>query len=87
MTNNLYCFYNVLSARYGDVFCYPSDDFCTARIRSLADSGKIDLKEIQVCRVGSINISSGIVSPCAPERLEIPVVADKMPVNPPEVKQ
>lgn len=84
MTNNIYVFYNTLSRRYGDVIAYPSDDFAKARISNSVKAGKLDISELELCRVATIDISTGVITPCAPLRIDIPLDAPKMPVNPPD---
>lgn len=76
MNNEVFCLYNSLSLRYGDCFVFPTAGFAKARIIELAKAKRIDLSENELCRVGSIDISTGLITPCAPERipLDIPTV-------------
>ena len=69
MKNNLYCVYNELSARYGDVVCYPTDGFALARLSQTFQMQHADLKEFTVCRVGTIDIETGVVCSESPVRL------------------
>ncbi|QCS36050.1 hypothetical protein [Capybara microvirus Cap1_SP_106] len=71
MVNRLYTFYNKASLRYGDVFCYPTDSFCVARLKEM--SGKIDFNEVDVCCVGTIDIESGIISGFPPVRVPVSI--------------
>ena len=77
MYNEVFCLYNSLSLRYGDCFVFPTAGFAKARIIELAKAKRIDLAENELCRVGRIDISTGLITPCAaPERipLDIPTV-------------
>ena len=74
MKNNLYTLYNKLSLRYGEVMTYPTDAFASMAISKVASNpqANIDLNEIDVCRVGSIDIETGVITPeVAPVRIEI----------------
>lgn len=74
MKNNLYTLYNKLSLRYGEVMTYPTDSFASAMISKVAANpqAKLDLSEIDVCRIGSIDIETGVITPeSAPVRIEI----------------
>lgn len=83
MTNQIYTFYNRLSKRYGDCFAYPSDEFCQARINELVQAGKVSLDEIEICRIGAYDIETGVISPIAPVRIDVPLKPKSLPVNPP----
>ena len=74
MKNNLYTFYNKLSLRYGDVRSFPTDSFASMAISKIASNpqSELDLSEIEVCRIGSIDIETGIITPeVAPVRIEV----------------
>lgn len=74
MKNNLYTLYNKLSLRYGEVMTYPTDSFASMAISRIASNpqANIDLSEIEVCRIGSIDIETGVIIPeVAPVRIEI----------------
>lgn len=74
MKNNLYTFYNKLSLRYGDVRCFPTDSFASMAIYKIAKNpqSNLDLSEIEVCRIGSIDVETGVITPeVAPVRIEI----------------
>lgn len=64
MENQVYVMYNKLSGRYESVMSFPSDAIAIHRL-----SDKIDLKEYDVCRIGSIDINTGLVNPSNPVRL------------------
>ena len=76
MKNELFCIYNTLSLRYGDCFVFPTAGFAKARVLELAKSKRIDLSENELCRVGSIDVATGLITPCSPERipLDVPTV-------------
>lgn len=76
MKNEVFCLYNSLSLRYGDCFVFPTAGFAKARVNELAKAKRIDLSENELCRVGTIDVSTGLITPCAPERipLDIPSV-------------
>ena len=76
MKNNLYTVYNKLSLRYGEVMTYPTDAFASMAISKLVSNPKceLDLSEIDVCRIGSIDIETGVITPeTAPVRIDIDV--------------
>lgn len=73
MNNEVFCIYNKLSLRYGDCFVFPTAGFAKARVAELAKSKRIDLAENELCRVGSIDVSTGLITPCAPERIPLDV--------------
>lgn len=75
MKNNLYVVYNNLSRRYGDVFCSPTDEFAGRQMANVFNSPNsvYTREETEVCRVGVIDIESGVVIACdAPVRIDIP---------------
>lgn len=67
MTNNLYTLYNKRSQRYGNVMTFPNDDFAINEM-SKAPNGITD-DEYELCRIGTIDIESGIVNSEAPVRV------------------
>lgn len=69
MTNNVYVVYNTLSKRYGDVVAYPSDSFALARLQPALSANGSQLSEFELCRVGTIDIESGVLSPINPVRI------------------
>ena len=74
MKNNLYTIYNKLSLRYGEVMTYPTDAFASMAISKIVSNPKceLDLNEIDVCRVGSIDIETGVITPeVAPIRIDV----------------
>lgn len=72
MKNNLYCLYNNLTKRYGEVLCSPTDEFCRNSVqKSLNSNPDINLLEFELCRVGDIDIENGIVTALpAPVRVD-----------------
>ncbi len=74
MKNNLYTLYNKLSLRYGEVMTYPTDAFASTMVSKIASNPKnnFDLNEIDVCRIGSIDVETGVITPeAAPVRIEV----------------
>ena len=74
MKNNLYTIYNKLALRYGDVKAFPTDAFASMAFSKMASNRQsdLDLSEIDVCRVGTIDIETGVIVPeSAPIRIEI----------------
>lgn len=67
MKNNIYVIYNTLSKRYGDIICFPSDEFAIHQVKRVMKEDDLAVNEI--CRVGSINIETGIIETTAPVRL------------------
>lgn len=78
MTNKVYVLYNTLSNRYGDVMCYPSDGLAVARVQPALVNANV-LGENELCRIGDIDIESGVLTPCAPVR--VAWREDPLPVN------
>lgn len=81
MTNGLYCLYNKLSRRYGDVVAYPSDGFASARVTDMAKRGAFVLSETELVKIGDIDIENGVVNALsAPVRVPLAdsVSADDM---------
>lgn len=63
MKNNLYCLYNNLTKRYGEVLCSPTDEFCRNSVqKSITSNPDVNLLEFELCRVGDIDIENGIVT-------------------------
>lgn len=54
MKNYIYVLFNTLSKRYESVMSFPSDSMALHRLGT-----NIDIKEYTLCRVGSIDISTG----------------------------
>lgn len=85
MTNNVFTLYNKLANRYGDVFCFASDGLAVARVQpELKRAGTLD--ECELCRIGTIDIESGELTPCSPIRIAwtvepLPVTPQVQPVN------
>lgn len=64
MEDYLYVLFNTLSKRYEGVMQFASDGMALHRLTS-----KVDHKEYDLCRIGSINLSTGEVKPESPVRL------------------
>lgn len=78
MKNRVYVLYNTLSRRYGDVFCCPTDEFAARQVAQIFDNSNSGYRrdEIEVCRVGDIDVETGVVYPSdAPIRIDIPVTS------------
>lgn len=61
MTNNVYVLYNKESLRYGDVMAYPTDGFALARLQEGLKPSM--LSELELCRIGTIDIDTGVIVP------------------------
>ena len=64
MKDYLYVLFNTLSKRYEGVMQFASDGMALHRL-----SSKVDRNEYELCRIGSIDLSTGEVLPEAPVRL------------------
>lgn len=72
MKNKLYVFYNTLSCRYGNVVSFPSDALASRDVATaLKDSPDKDVLEL--CRIGDIDIETGIADVYAPVRVHVPL--------------
>lgn len=71
MTNKVYTIYNKLSQRYGEVVCFASDNMAIRRICT-SPLYKASLDEIEICRVGAIDIETGVMTAESPIRIAIP---------------
>ena len=69
MENNVYVVYNTLSKHYGDVMAYPSDAYALARLQPVLSSNGSKLSEFELCRVGRIDVESGVLTPSNPVRI------------------
>lgn len=81
MENQIYMYYNKLSARYEGVFSFATDAVCQYR---LGHDKSFDPDLYEVVKVGSYNLETGIITSNAPIRLEIIRENDTLPVQ--EVK-
>lgn len=66
MQNYVYSLYNVLSARYADIFVFPSDGFALRRLSEIGEKNPLILNECELKRVGTQDISTGLITPCTP---------------------
>lgn len=80
MKNNVYVFYNNLSGRYGEIVAFPSDGFALARVQPTIKPDQ--LEEVQLCRVGSIDVETGELKTEPPVRIAWRVSEEKLPVSP-----
>lgn len=64
MKNYVYVLFNKLSCRYESVMSFPSDSMALHRLNS-----NVDKAEYELCRVGSIDIETGVVNAENPVRL------------------
>lgn len=71
MKNCVYCVYNKLSQRYGEVVCFASDSMALRRICT-SPLYKSSLDEVEICRVGAIDIETGVMTSEPPVRIAIP---------------
>ncbi|QCS37199.1 hypothetical protein [Tortoise microvirus 67] len=71
MNNQVYCIYNRLSQRYGDVCCFPTDAYAVNFIRNQTGE-KFDeyVKECELCNIGVIDITSGVATFRSPVRVD-----------------
>lgn len=76
MTNNIYTIYNKKSGRYGDVMTFPTDDFAVSQISKF---NGISEDEHELCRVGTIDIETGIICSEAPVRVPFTSSVDMVP--------
>lgn len=66
MENCVYVMFNKLSKRYESVMSFASDEMAIHRLKC-----NVDFEEYEICRVGTINIDTGVIEPCPPVRLVI----------------
>lgn len=71
MKNCVFVLYNKLSQRYGDVFCYPTEAFAVNALCKGLDSSK--LEEHELCLIGKIDISSGMLETFPPVRVPLKI--------------
>lgn len=64
MKNYVYVMFNKLSNRYESVMSFPSDGMALHRLDRAVDKSEYDL-----CRIGSINIETGVLEAEPPVRL------------------
>lgn len=67
MKDHIYSLYNVLSKRYINVMSFPSDGMA---VHQLSRTKDLDKKLFELCRIGSIEIETGVMEPCPPKRLD-----------------
>lgn len=64
MKNYVYVMFNKLSGRYESIMSFASDGMALHRLER-----NVDKSEYDVCRIGTIDISTGVIEPEAPVRL------------------
>lgn len=80
MTNQLYVFYNTLSKRYGSAVAFPSDAFAAREVsNSLKDTPDKDFTEL--CRIGEVDIETGIATTYAPVRVDLVYESSAVPID------
>lgn len=82
MKNNLYCLYNNKSTRYGDVWASASDAWAEKQTHKMLTSQGNDLEDLELCRVGSIDIENGVITPeTAPVRIAWAITDNNLPLR------
>lgn len=76
MTNNIYTIYNKKSGRYGDVLTFPTDDYA---VNQISKFNGISEDEHELCRVGTIDIETGVICSEAPVRVPFTISSDVLP--------
>ncbi|QCS37191.1 hypothetical protein [Tortoise microvirus 66] len=79
MKNSLYVLYNILSKHYADVVCFPTDAFAVQRIREMIKPE--NLAELELCKIGYIDIESGIAECHSPIRISFVVDETGTPID------
>lgn len=72
MKNNVYVVYDSVGLRYGQMYAFPTDGFAQLELRPMLlgrDNNVSNLKRYEICRVGEIDIETGVLTPCSPVRL------------------
>lgn len=78
MKDCIYIFYNKLTLRYESVFSFATDSAMIATMQK----GKFDRKTYEVCKIGTVDLATGITEYQAPERVEIPLPEENpLPVS------
>lgn len=70
MENQIYVVFNRLANRYVQIFSFETDELMKARLSSKEANFNYD--ELEICKVGSYNISTGVLTPIPPTRIDIP---------------
>lgn len=63
MKNYVYVLYNKLSARYESIVVFPSDSSALYKLKG------VDKNEYELCRIGTIDVDTGIIESNSPVRL------------------
>lgn len=70
MKNGVYCLFNRLSCRFGAVISYPTDGFAVRSVKKdFIERQSADMDEIILYRIGEMDISTGVLTPCVPTPL------------------
>lgn len=69
MKNCVFTLYNNLSCRYGDVMSYPTEGFAQKVLSTQLPKMNMDLSEYELCRIGDIDVLTGVIEPCAVKRI------------------
>lgn len=67
MENGIYCLFNVLSCRFGDVMAFATDAYALKRLNDMLNDGKLANKtELVLYKIGALNMATGENIPCIP---------------------
>lgn len=67
MENGIFCLFNRLSCRYGDVMAFPTDGFALRRVTEMFDTGKLgNIDEFILYRLGRVDIKTGTIDASVP---------------------
>lgn len=78
MKDCIYIFYNKLTLRYESVFSFATNSAMIATMQR----GKFDRKTYEVCKIGTVDLSTGVAKYQAPERIDVPEAeSDPLPVS------
>lgn len=82
---NVYCLFNRFSMRYSDIMLYPTDSFAVRRLQQAINPQTqrpfVDFDEFELCKVGTFDESTGVLSPLPPVRVSWNVSFDKIEVK------
>ena len=70
MKNCVFTLYNKLSLRYGDVMSYPTVGFAQKTLSVQLPKMNMDLAEFELCKIGEIDVETGIIEPCPITRVD-----------------
>ena len=82
MKNDVFVIYDTVSCRYGNVFASPNLATATLDItRSVQNQKDFDLSSIELCSIGSIDVETGVLEPCAPVRHSLVAKSSAVPIS------